>query len=42
MDGRTRSAIHEVEAKQRRGEKVWCVPFARRASGIDLQGDAGD
>lgn len=23
------------------GQKVWCVPFARNASGINLRGDAG-
>ncbi|NEX44827.1 CHAP domain-containing protein [Rhodobacter sp. ETT8] len=34
-------AIAEVKAKQARGARVWCVPFARTASGIDLQGNAG-
>lgn len=34
-------AIAEVRQKQARGTRVWCVPFARTASGIDLQGNAG-
>lgn len=34
-------AIAEVKDKQSRGMRVWCVPFARTASGVDLKGNAG-
>ncbi|MFN4153680.1 MAG: CHAP domain-containing protein [Paracoccaceae bacterium] len=34
-------AIAEVKEKQARGARVWCVPFARTASGVDLRGNAG-
>ena len=34
-------AIAEVKAKQARGARVWCVPFARDASGVALRGNAG-
>lgn len=34
-------AITEAKAKNARGERVWCVPFARTASGVDLRGNAG-
>ncbi|MCU0901836.1 MAG: CHAP domain-containing protein [Cypionkella sp.] len=34
-------AIAEVKQKQARGQRVWCVPFARTASGVDLRGNAG-
>ncbi|WP_233517046.1 CHAP domain-containing protein [Pseudotabrizicola alkalilacus] len=34
-------AIAEAKDKQARGIRVWCVPFARTASGIDLRGNAG-
>lgn len=33
-------AIAEATAKQKRGQRVWCVPFARTASGIALKGNA--
>lgn len=33
-------AMQEVETLQSRGARVWCVPFARNASGIDIFGDA--
>lgn len=34
-------AIARVEAKQASGARVWCVPFARDASGVSLRGNAG-
>ncbi|WP_245298911.1 CHAP domain-containing protein [Pseudotabrizicola sediminis] len=34
-------AIAEVREKQAKGARVWCVPFARTASGVDLKGNAG-
>lgn len=34
-------AIAEVKEKQARGARVWCVPFARTASGVELRGNAG-
>ncbi len=33
-------AIREVRALQSKGQRVWCVPFARNASGIDIRGNA--
>lgn len=30
----------EAQSRRARGERVWCVPFARTASGIDLKGNA--
>jgi hypothetical protein len=35
------NAIAQVEAKQASGTRVWCVPFARDASGVSLRGNAG-
>ena len=34
-------AIKEASAKRANGQRVWCVPFARTLSGIDLRGNAG-
>lgn len=34
-------AISEAKAKQSKGQRVWCVPFARTASGVQLRGNAG-
>ena len=34
-------AIAEAQQKQARGQRVWCVPFARDASGVALKGNAG-
>ena len=34
-------AIAEVRQKQAKGARVWCVPFARTASGVELKGNAG-
>lgn len=39
-DQRLANALVEVQAKQRRGQRVWCVPFARELSGINLFGNA--
>lgn len=38
-----RGALALVEYKQRRarGERVWCVPYARTASGVEIRGNAG-
>ncbi|WP_425098976.1 CHAP domain-containing protein [Tropicibacter sp. S64] len=33
-------ALSEVRALQNAGRRVWCVPFARNASGIAIRGDA--
>ena len=38
--GREQLALLEVQQKHAKGQRVWCVPFARTASGINLQGDA--
>ena len=35
-------ALLEVEQKQARGQRVWCVPYARNLSGIDIRGNAKD
>ncbi|MBD9528749.1 CHAP domain-containing protein [Paracoccus sp. PAR01] len=35
-------ALLEVKQKQHRGSRVWCVPFARTVSGIDISGNAKD
>lgn len=34
-------AIAEAKQKQAKGARVWCVPFARTASGVELRGNAG-
>lgn len=36
----THNALREASAKRAKGQRVWCVPFARTASGINLQGNA--
>ncbi|MDW4496769.1 CHAP domain-containing protein [Sulfitobacter sp. D35] len=33
-------ALAEVQSKHARGQRVWCVPFARDASGIEIRGNA--
>lgn len=33
-------AIHEAQAKRALGHRVWCVPFARTASGVEIRGNA--
>lgn len=35
------AAISDAKYKQAKGERVWCVPFARAASGLDIQGNGG-
>jgi hypothetical protein len=35
-------ALLEVEQKQSRGHRVWCVPYARNLSGIEIRGNAKD
>ncbi len=37
---RSTKAVEEAHAKRARGERVWCVPFARTLSGIELRGNA--
>ncbi len=37
---RSTKAVEEAHAKRARGERVWCVPFARTLSGINLRGNA--
>jgi hypothetical protein len=33
-------AIREVRTLQSNGKRVWCVPFARNASGVNIRGNA--
>lgn len=35
-------ALREVSQKQSRGQRVWCVPYARDLSGIEIRGNAKD
>nr|WP_282169100.1 CHAP domain-containing protein [Ruegeria atlantica] len=35
-------ALREVAQKQARGQRVWCVPYARNLSGIQIRGNAKD
>lgn len=35
-------ALIEVERKLARGQRVWCVPYARNLSGINIRGNAKD
>lgn len=35
------TAVANANAKRAKGIKVWCVPFARDASGIEIKGNAG-
>lgn len=37
---RSTMAVQEARAKRARGERVWCVPFARTLSGIEIRGNA--
>ncbi|WYB27168.1 CHAP domain-containing protein [Thioclava sp. GXIMD4215] len=41
LDPARRDAAVEIAAAMRaKGQRVWCVPFARNASGIELRGNA--
>ena len=40
LAGRMQVAVQNASAKRARGQRVWCVPFARDASGINIKGDA--
>jgi hypothetical protein len=40
MAERVEVAVAEVAAKRKRGERVWCVPFARSLSGLEIKGNA--
>ena len=33
-------AVGEVQSLHAKGQRVWCVPFARNASGIEIYGNA--
>ena len=33
-------ALREAQTLRSKGERVWCVPFARNVSGIDIRGNA--
>ena len=33
-------AINDAQVKRALGHRVWCVPFARTASGVDIRGNA--
>ena len=35
-------ALLEVKQKHDRGQRVWCVPYARSLSGINIRGNAKD
>jgi surface antigen len=35
-------ALQEVSKKRARGQRVWCVPYARDLSGIEIRGNAKD
>lgn len=35
-------ALREVAQKQSKGHRVWCVPYARNLSGIEIRGNAKD
>ena len=35
-------ALTEVAEKHARGQRVWCVPYARSLSGIEIRGNAKD
>ncbi|MCB5408942.1 CHAP domain-containing protein [Pseudogemmobacter faecipullorum] len=37
---RQQMALLEAKEKQSSGQRVWCVPFARTASGVQISGDA--
>lgn len=37
---RQAEAVKNAESLRARGGRVWCVPFARTASGIDIRGNA--
>ncbi len=37
---RQQLALREVKELQSQGRRVWCVPFARNASGIEIRGNA--
>ena len=39
---RMRSRLSLVAHKQARGLRVWCVPYARNLSGIEIRGNAKD
>ncbi|SMO98112.1 CHAP domain-containing protein [Paracoccus laeviglucosivorans] len=39
-EDRLANALVEVQRKQSKGQRVWCVPFARDLSGIDIRGNA--
>lgn len=38
--GSLAAAVAEARAIRARGERLWCVPFARTASGLDIRGNA--
>ena len=37
---RTALALREVNTLRAKGARVWCVPFARNASGVNIRGNA--
>lgn len=37
---RQQLALMEVQQLQSKGARVWCVPFARNVSGVDIRGNA--
>ena len=38
--GRLAFALREAKSLQSMGARVWCVPFARNLSGVEIQGNA--
>lgn len=39
-ESRRAHAMHQAAAKRSKGQRVWCVPFARDLSGVAIQGNA--
>ena len=37
---RQQMALREVRTLQAKGQRVWCVPFARNVSGVEIRGNA--
>lgn len=40
-EGSLSEAISNAKSLRAKGKKVWCVPFARDASGVEIRGNAG-
>jgi hypothetical protein len=40
MEARAELAVAEAKALRANGKRVWCVPFARTLSGVEIKGNA--